>query len=162
LRYSTEAFPLLFHRQAYGFRQLPIINHYFALFIIPRAIGSFSVGCKRCCSVSALLGTNSPCTVKVPVVKGGLWDSTICFSQHSAWIIAPQEQLKTILLAKSGLPQTLQFTADHLFPFYKLYLPRSRQTISCRSRVYPLGFECYCLLGLLKARGLRLHHQPIC
>ena len=117
LRYSAEAFPLLFLNKAYGFRQLPIINHYFAFCIIPRAVGSFSVGCEPF-SGSALMGTNSPRMVKVPVVWAGLWDSTICFSQHSAWVIDPQEQLKTVLPAKSGLPQTLQFIADRLLPFY--------------------------------------------
>ena len=61
--------------------------------------------------------------VKAPVVKAGLWDSTICFSQHSAWVIDPQEQLKAVLLVKNVLPQTLQFMADHLLPFYKLYSP---------------------------------------
>jgi len=33
--------PSLFLRQAYGFRQLPIINHYFTLCTLLGAIGSF-------------------------------------------------------------------------------------------------------------------------
>lgn len=65
-----------------------------------------------------------------------MWDSTICFSQHSACTIDPQEQLKTVLLVKNGLPQTLQFTVRHLLPIYPGIVPKYHvETTSGRTRI---------------------------